>query len=410
MSQSGATFNADGYGKQYDLNVGQWPNRPIRCGTAQDIQHANTVLHEQGMMVLEDAVIHQYDGGYPSQTYTEIGQNGKPDPALFQKNPGCFVPKASADPVFDPQGNYSFGDLVSYLNSKPKEYMLDGVIRAIKWRWKRFGLDGMRLDDTKGENISVARNIENALGGWNFGECFSGDPNELESWVNQSGGKRTLDFTLHWALQAVCNGGADLRTLEGAGLCGRDPEHAVLFVDTADTDLNNGENIKFNKLWAYLYILTVPAAGALIYAGDYERYGLAPDINNLMWISATFAIGKITWEYADGTLLAWSRDGDGGQYGWSGGLLCGFSTDPINSRSEWMNTPFGPNRHLHDYTGHGSDIWTNADGWALVPFGPNVYGSAQNTVAYAPAAVEHTIPIVPRARKQTGSLTDFSDY
>lgn len=184
----------------------------------------------------------------------------------------------------------------------------------------------------------------------------------------------------------------------------------MLFVDTADTDLNNGENIKLNKLWAYFYILTVPAAGALIYAGDYERYGLAPDINNLMWISATFAIGKITWEYADGTLLAWSRDGDGGQYGWSGGLLCGFSTDPINSRSEWMNTPFGSNRHLHDYTGHGPDIWTNADGWALVPFGPNVYGSAQNTVAYAPAGVEHTIPIVPRADKQTGSLTDFSDY
>lgn len=131
MSQSGSTFNADGYGKQYDLNVGQWPNRPIRWGTAQDIQHANTVLHEQAMMVLEDVVIHQYDGGYPSQTYTEIGENGKPDSTLFQKNPGCFVPKASADPVFDPQGNYSFGDLVSYLNSKPKGYMLDGVIRAI---------------------------------------------------------------------------------------------------------------------------------------------------------------------------------------------------------------------------------------------------------------------------------------
>ena len=59
---------------------------------------------------------------------------------------------------------------------------------------------------------------------------------------------------------------------------------------------------------------------------------------------------------------------------WSGGLFCGYSSDPINHRSEWIHTPFGPNRHLHDYTGHGPDVWTNQDGWGYFTFGPNVFG------------------------------------
>lgn len=410
MSQGGAAENADGYGKQYDVNVGQWPSRPTRWGTAADVQDACRVLHENGMLVLEDAVIHQYDGGNPAQTYYELGAGGKVDKTLFPKTPGCFVPTAKADPVFDLEGNYSFGDMVSYVNSLPHGYMADGVIRAMQWRKKRFGLDGMRLDDTKGENVTVTASMINALGGWVFGECFTGDPNELESWVTQAGGKKTLDFTLHWALQGICDGGVSLRSLQGNGLYARDSAHSVLFVDTADTDQDNNENVKFNKLWAYLFMLTVPAAGALVYAGDYELYELSKFIDNYMWISATFAIGAMAWEYVDDTLLVWSRNGDGGDLGWSGGLLCGFSSQPVEWRNEWVHTPFGPNVHLHDYTGHYGDLWTNGDGWINLAVGPNVNGSAQNGFAYAPYGVDRAIPIKPLPNTQTGSLTDFSDY
>jgi alpha-amylase len=127
----------------------------------------------------------------------------------------------------------------------------------------------------------------------------------------------------------------------------------------------------------------------------------------MMWIATTFAIGKLAWEYVDNSLLCWSRDGDGG-FTWSGGLFCGYSSDPINHRSEWIHTPFGPNRHLHDYTGHGPDVWTNGDGWGFFTFGPNVFGSAQNYVAYAPAGVQYEIPTPRRGRKGSGRFTDFT--
>jgi hypothetical protein len=86
--------------------------------------------------------------------------------------------------------------------------------------------------------------------------------------------------------------------------------------------------------------------------------------------------------------------------------------DTVLTRStiaaKWVHTPFGPHRHLHDYTGHAPDAWTNQDGWAYFTFGPNEYQSAQNYVAYAPAGVNYQIPITPRGRKGSGRFTDFS--
>ena len=187
-----------------------------------------------------------------------------------------------------------------------------------------------------------------------------------------------------------------MSTLVGNGFCFHDSRPRIIYVESNDTDGPNG--IVNNKLWFYLDALTMPCNGALIFAKDYEVYGLAPHIQNLMWIGTTFAIGKLAWEYVDETLLCWSRDGDGGST-WSGGLFCGYSSDPIRHRSEWVHTPFGPNRHLHDYAGHGPDVWTNQDGWGYFTFGPNVFGSAQNYVAYAPSGVEYESRFGQRAVK-----------
>ena len=162
-----------------------------------------------------------------------------------------------------------------------------------------------------------------------------------------------------------------------------------------------------NKLWFYLDALTMPCKAALIFAKDCEVYGLASQIQNLMWIGTAFAVGKLAWEHSDNTLLCWSRDGNGGSMR-SAGLFCGYSSEPLNSRSEWIHTPFGPNRHLHDYAGHGPDVVTNQDGWGYFTFGPNVNNSAQNYVAYAPAGIEYEIPLQAKGRKGTGQFKDFS--
>lgn len=395
MSQSGQADNADGYGKVRDLDVGQWS--PTRWGTALEVKAAIQSIHAAGMMALEDAVIHQYEGSLPIY---ELGAEGSFDHNLFPKGPSCFVPQVAADDVFDSDGNSAFGQMVSFQNSKPAGYMLHGTIQAMQWRRRALGLDGGRLDDTKGEASSVSARLIERVGGWWFGECFDGNPTELARWVRESGGKRTLDFTLHWAIKAACEGSVSLRALPGNGFYAWDPDHSVLFVESADTDNNNGENVRFNKIWGYLLILTLPAAAALIYAGDYERYGLAAQINNLMWISSTFAFGNLRWEHAEDDAVVWSRDGDGGAIGWSGGLLLGIARGV--AWSGWTRTPFAPSQHLHDYSGHGLDTVVNSDGWCLLSIPANGF------VAYAPAGVERAFPIVPRSVATSTSLYDFS--
>ena len=58
-----------------------------------------------------------------------------------------------------------------------------------------------------------------------YSEYFDGNPDNLNSWAtNPPMSSRSLveDFTLHWALQAACNGG-NADALNGAGYAARNP-------------------------------------------------------------------------------------------------------------------------------------------------------------------------------------------
>lgn len=386
-----------GYDPRTDLDVGQWEPLHI-TGSAADLMGAIEALHESGILVIQDWVNRQYGG--PAPLYERCA-DGQIDTALFPKLKQHFSPEAGVDKPFAQDDGANDGILPSYQHTNG--YMLNGKIQAGKWQESVLGIDGFRLDEAKGLPASVSAAWSNARPGLNYAEVYDGDPATLQSFVDQTG-IPVLDFTRHFAYQAVSQG-EPLSTLVDNGFCFRDSDHALIYVESNDTDGPYG--IVNNKLWFYLDALTMPCKAALIFAKDYEVYGLASEIRNLMWIGTTFAIGKLAWEYIDPSLLCWSRDGDGGSI-WSGGLFCGYSSDPINYRSEWVHTPFGPNRHLHDYSGHGPDVWTNQDGWGQFTFGPNVYGSAQNYVAYAPAGTDYQIPVNPRGRRGTGNFTDFS--
>jgi alpha-amylase len=386
-----------GYDPRTDLDVGQWESLHI-TGSAADLKGAIDALHESGILVIQDWVNRQYGG--PTPLY-ERGADGRIDKALFPKLKEHFSPQAGADTPFAQNNGTDDGILASYQHTSG--YMLNGKIQAGKWQELVLGIDGFRLDEAKGLPASVSAAWSNARPGLNYAEVYDGDPATLQSFVNQTG-MAVLDFTRHFAYRAVSQG-APLSTLVDNGFCFYNSDHAFIYVESNDTDGPDG--IVNNKLWFYLDALTMPCKGALIFAKDYEVYGLDSQIRNLMWISTAFAIGKLAWEYVDTNLLCWSRDGNGGST-WSGGLFCGYSSDPINHRSEWIHTPFGPNRHLHDYTGHGPDVWTNHDGWAYFTFGPNVFGAAQNYVAYAPAGVQYHVPITRRGRRGTGHFKDFS--
>lgn len=386
-----------GYDPRTDLDVGQWEPLHI-TGSATDLKSAIDTLHQHGMLVIQDWVNRQYGG--PTPMY-ERGADGKADTALFPKPQSCFSPPNPRDTPFAGDDGPDDGLIVSYQHTD--NYMLNGKIQAGKWQEDVLGIDGFRLDEAKGLPPSVASALARARTGLNYAEVYDGDPSVLDRYVRETD-MAVLDFTRYYAYRAVSQG-ASLSTLVGNGFCFWNPDHAYVYVESNDTDGPYG--IVNNKLWFYLDALTMPCKAALIFAKDYEVYELGAEIGNMMWIATTFAIGKLAWEYVDNSLLCWSRDGDGG-FTWSGGLFCGYSSDPINHRSEWIHTPFGPNRHLHDYTGHGPDVWTNGDGWGFFTFGPNVFGSAQNYVAYAPAGVQYEIPTPRRGRKGSGRFTDFT--
>jgi alpha-amylase len=367
-------------------------------GTAQELKAAIDALHENGILVIQDWVNRQYGG--PAPLY-ERGADGQIDKTLFPKLADCFSPPAPADVPFEGNDGSNDGILVSYQHTA--DYMLHGKIQAGLWQAAVLGIDGFRLDEAKGIPAAVTNALHTARAGVNYAEVFEGDPDLLASFVRQTG-IAVLDFTRYYAYQSVSQG-APLSMLSNNGFCLRDAEHAVIFIESNDTDGPNG--IVNNKLWFYLDALTMPCRAVLVFAKDWEVYGLASELQNLMWIGTTFAIGKLAWEYVDPTLLCWSRDGDGGTT-WSGGLFCGFSSDSVSSRSEWIHTPFGPTRHLHDYSGHGPDIWTNVDGWANFTFPPNSFGSAQSYVAYAPAGVDAPVPVAAKGRAGNGRFKDFS--
>lgn len=412
-TQGGSANNADGYGKQFDYDIGRWNPRykrweSTRWGNDEQARRAFSAVHAAGLSNYLDIVIHQYDGGV-NGVYLSPGADGTSKNGRFPKTPSCFVgaaPRVAADPIFDTEGNAAFGDMCSFINSTPKGYMLAGMIESLQHLLLSLDADGGRLDDVKGENAAVMYRIVTAStlrNAYTFGECFVGDAGELGAWVAALRGKcGALDFPLHWTLRAIADEGASCRILQGAGLVGRDPMHAVTFLDTADTDGNDDENIKTNKKALYALLLTMPGT-PMVYSRDYlpECYGLKSAIDNLAWIATMFAVGGDEVRWVDDRAYAFTRDGNGGKYGWSGGLLTAVNFDTANGRRIVCATHFQPHTELQDYTGHLGNIWTDANGWVDFWLPANVGNAGDAYACFATAGVSRSHSPKPLGVAQT---------
>jgi alpha-amylase len=378
-SQSGAAPDADGYGLFDNYDIGsknQVYNKPTRYGDDERLRRMIGVMHACGLEVYGDVVLHQYDGGN-NGTYRYVGADGKTLNGRFPKHPSCFVgnpPRVAVDPVADPQGNFAFGDMVSYLHATPKNYMLDGAIDAVDWLTRTLDLEGYRIDDVKGMAVQAVRDILNAksmAGRFAVGEYFDGNASALHWWVWDSGmGGRcnVFDFTLHWTIQAMCNNSSRwfMGGLQGAGYIAANPMNAITFVDNPDTDLSDGENVIWNKLLGYALILTAegyPSVYYKDYSPDPGCYGLKPAIDNLIWIHENLAFGSTATRWGnDGQVYVFERQG-------YPGLLVGLNNDQWNAYTRTVQTSFGPNVQLHDYAGHHADVWTRvtcaSPAWAM---------------------------------------------
>ena len=403
-TQSGASPGADGYGvfDDYDLgNKNQFFTQPTRFGTRELLQRCTAILRANGLDVYLDIVMHQRDGGNDF-TYLYSGANGKAGVGRFPKHKTCFVPNVPRDPIAGPASDDNpFGDELAPINALPKGYVLNGLTDAIDWQTRALDAQGYRIDDTKGLAVEAVMHVltNGAMASkFALGEYFDGNPDTLNWWVwnsGMSGRSSTLDFTLRFALHDMCNngGGWDMSQLDHAGFAGRDPAHAVTFVENHDTDL--GSPVITNKMLGYAYLLTsegYPSVYYKDYSTDTGCYGLQAQLTPLIWIHENLANGPTVFRHKEFQFVVYERTG-------APNLLIGLNNDTSGGwKTVSVQTGFGPNVRLHDYSGHSGDLTTDSSGNATIGIPPNINGSGY--VCYSRAGLDKPNPVIRLATTQ----------
>ena len=407
-TQSGHFPTGDGYGvfDQYDLgSKAQCGSTETRFGSRERLQRSVAVAHACGLDVYVDVVMHQLIGGN-NGTYQYLGADGHTKNGRFPKHPGCFrgdPPRRPEDPVPSPKDDFAFGDEFVYVHCQPPGYTAKGMVSFGDWLTRSLDIQGYRFDDTKGTAVSFVHQwLTSAAMSNRFcvSEYFDGNPDTLKWWVHDSGmdGRSAVfDFTLHWALQKMCDQpGFDMRDMNGAGYAARDPFHAVTFVDNPDTDLSFGEPIIGNKLLAYAFILTTEGY-PFVYHKDYAEspgcYGLKKWIDNLVWIHEKLANGTTVTRWNEAKNIVLER------LGWPG-LLTAISTDVWSARTVTCQTAFGAHVQLHDYTGRHPDIWTDGNGRATFTIPSNAFSRGQSYLCFSRNGQQGGIGLAERSTSQ----------
>ena len=300
----------------------------------------------------------------------------------------------------------------SYQRSQSRGVVIADSKDILLQDYKEIGYSGFRWDDAKATNATAVRQIMDSQPLPFYVEYFDGNPQNLLWYTTtrpMSGRAAAEDFPLHWRLQAASNG-YDARLFDegGWGFGEIRPDLSVAFVDNPDTDTSDGEQVISNKGIAYALMLNLPVAKALVYGKDYYPasiirggYGLKPLIDNLCWISRTFAFGRFNRVWVDKDVYAYTRDGNGGAVGWSGGLLVAVNFNTLNARTITVQTTWTQGTHVHDYTGHAGDAWVGPHGLLTITIPSNYFSNGQSYVCYAPAGVTGAFPMRPRAVRQT---------
>jgi alpha-amylase len=332
--QGGAGAGCDGYGVFDPRDLGTKPQQgstPTRYGTGDSLRRLVACCHAVGMDVYLDVVLHQLMGenGGPG-VFRYLGADGKTLNGRGAMQPGCFrgatgnndpiPPFRHEDAVPAPADDFPFGREKVYQNSDPAGFTAHDAIDYGDWLFRTTGADGMRFDDVKGTwapFVAQFMRSRTMASKFAYAEYFDGNPDSLNWWATSSPmSSRSLveDFTLHWALQAACDGG-NARALDGAGYIARNPFMACTFVDNPDTDTSPGEAIISNKLLAYAFLLTTQGY-PFVYGKDYftgqvwpGAYGLKPWIDNLIWIHETLANGPTVTRWLDNSVIVLNRTG-----------------------------------------------------------------------------------------------------
>ncbi|MDP9037820.1 MAG: hypothetical protein M3O02_00935, partial [Acidobacteriota bacterium] len=358
-------------------------------GTGEELLAAIAALYAHGMEAWPDLVLHQAIGenGGPG-VFRFVGADGKTlngrggtaagwfrgqcNPILDRANREIgwhdpIPPFSPQDPCPSPRDDNAFGREYVYRNCVPEGASLEDAVDYIRWFLRRTGLAKPRLDDMKGIYQGAVSAFLDAIQNEAVGEYFSGNEDELDGWALSqpiSGRCAVYDFPWHFAIQDACNS-FDARKLAGRGYWRRRPGLAVVFVQNRDTDTSPGQQVIFNGGIAYALTLGVPALRADVSAKDFfaasavwpQAYGLSnAGLTTTCWFHNTFAFGGFAERWVDQDVYAYTRDGNGGSVGWSGGCLVAANFNTLTPRHISVYVPFwNVGEWIHDYSGHCPD-------------------------------------------------------
>lgn len=346
--------------------------------------------HAQGMRVKGNLVLHQMDG-WPKQQYKS---------AIFPKTPACFakVPgqtsypgNVAPDSVPDPSGGWPDGDLCAY--DQEGHYMWNGAIAATLNQMDELGLDDFLIDEAKDLHApflqSLIYEVRKKYPNAQFtGEYFDGNPYALGGWVNYWMARKAsvLDFMFKFNVGNICNNNSKvwMGQLSHIGYCMQDAAMAVTMIEDHDTDVSPGEQVIWNKQLGYSIMLTFPGDPQIYYrdwSDDPNCYNLKAGINNGLWIWKNLAQGNFVTRNAEYQTFAHERLG----FDSAPGCICLFNNDQWNAHTVTVQTRYGNNVRLHEYTGnngYSADKWTNFNGQITVTIPRNVNGT--NSLVYAP--------------------------
>jgi hypothetical protein len=336
-----------------------------------------------------------FEGSTAGGWFSFFGQPGEARP-----------PMVGVDEVPDGSGNFAFGTVRANQFSNPPGVVINDTKGALQTLAKLIKLKNPRFDDGKGmwagSTLEYLKTLQPAVC---VVEYFTGSSSELFWFVHtlMGGICQVEDYPQYWPIQRMCNG-YDATQFQ-PGYWSWDSGNAVGFVGNPDVstswDFENGgtlsEQIGFNLLLAYTIAMCLPFQRFMIYADDYfpasSNYptgkGYQPFLDNLAWFSNEFAFGGFEIRWQDRDILAYTRDGDGGEIGWSGGCLIVVNFNTFTTRFVDLQTTWQEGQWVHNYSATGLDEnYTVGPGGILsLEVKNNAFSNGQSYYLIAPGGV-----------------------
>ncbi len=358
-------------------------------------------------------------------------------------------------------GAYGQSSNASFNPTQSSDYMRTEARNWMVWMKKQTGVDGFRFDAVKHFPYwamqdflyNVKYNAGFANGGANMvaiGE-YVGNGSELDTWINNvktsNGGTEdmtgTFDFSLRGCIKNMIsgNGGYDIGSIPGCQQANR--FRTIPFVNNHDTyrpTLAANGNINGwntgNEIGGHIEPgdVRLSAAYAIAFAVDGspqvffedlfniystgKRYTHAPtsttdlpindDIANIIWChqKLNFKKGsyKVRWQAQD--LLIVERGYKAGPE--NSYAIIGVNDSYTNWQAATIQTDFGANKQLHDYSGaNTNDIYTDAQGRVTINVPPcNGTNLRKGYCIWGPAGISGGFAPAQRNTTQEWEMAD----